>query len=129
MNKNCEFRKGDKCTALKELYCEKEPNKKCGFYRPKQNEMKKHIKIITEMMESLRFSTVDKKPILPTLKVARSAMKRLIPANPSLWCGDDNSLVYDMYDCPNCDNSYKLDHGKHEFCPKCGQALEWEDSE
>ena len=93
--------------------------------------MKEHLKIIDAMMESLKFSTVDRKPILPTLKVAKEAMQRRTPTKPSLWgdgVGDDGELLYDMYDCPNCDTSYELDYAKHKCCPECGQVLDWSDT-
>lgn len=92
--------------------------------------MKEHIKIIDAMMESLKFSTVDRKPILPTLKVAKEAMQRRTSTKPDLWgdgVGDDGELLYDMYNCPNCNTSYELDYQKHKCCPECGQVFDWSD--
>lgn len=52
------------------------------------------------------------------------------PQKPPLW-GDgydtDGQLVYDMYDCPSCDKSYKLDYQKTKRCDNCGQVYDWED--
>jgi len=40
----------------------------------------------------------------------------------------DGAPVYDYANCPSCGYSYEegdKDWGKH-FCPRCGQALNWE---
>lgn len=34
MNENCRFIGKRSCTILKQLYCKKEPNKQCSFYKP-----------------------------------------------------------------------------------------------
>ena len=47
---------------------------------------------------------------------------------PTLW-GDgysDGELVYDMYDCPNCGKHYELYYEKYDYCPNCGQKINWE---
>lgn len=32
-----------------------------------------------------------------------------------------------MYDCPNCEKSYEMDYEKYDYCPNCGQAIDWSD--
>lgn len=47
---------------------------------------------------------------------------------PTLW-GDgysDGVLVYDMYDCPKCGKHYELDYEQYDYCPNCGQKMNWE---
>ena len=49
---------------------------------------------------------------------------------PNIWgdgYDDKGQLIYDMYDCPNCDKTYELDYEKYDYCPKCGQAIDWSD--
>ncbi len=29
-------------------------------------------------------------------------------------------MVYDMYDCPGCGESYEDDYDDYKYCPKCG---------
>ncbi len=61
----------------------------------------------------------------------REARKKQIPKTPYMW-GDgysDGKLVYDMYDCPNCGESYEIDGAKYDFCPNCGQAIDWREKE
>lgn len=49
---------------------------------------------------------------------------------PDLWgdgYGDDGAIIYDMYDCPKCGQSYEIDYEKYDYCPKCGQKMDWSD--
>lgn len=46
---------------------------------------------------------------------------------PTLW-GDgysDGELVYDMYNCPNCGNSFELYYEQTKCCKECGQRFDW----
>lgn len=63
------------------------------------------------------------------LGLALEAMELQVAKKPHIW-GDgyaDGELVYDMYDCPNCDKSYELYYEKYGCCPRCGQKLDWSD--
>lgn len=97
--------------------------------------MKEHIKIIDAMMESLKFSTVDRKPILPTLKVAKEAMSLQIKKKPKYvdtrfrQRGQRYGELVTLercYQCPKC-RMHIFDRTKN--CPDCGQALDWEEVE
>ncbi len=39
----------------------------------------------------------------------------------------DGKPVYDFWECPGCGEQFEIDD-KYNFCPKCGQALEWEEN-
>ena len=57
-----------------------------------------------------------------------SALEKQIPEEPFLsgdgyWNGE---LVYDTWECPNCDKSYELDYEEYDYCPNCGQKIKWE---
>ncbi len=57
----------------------------------------------------------------------REVREKQVPKTPYMW-GDgysDGKLVYDMYDCPNCGESYEIDGEKYDYCPNCGQAIDW----
>lgn len=62
------------------------------------------------------------------LFMGAEALKKQIATKPELW-GDgvdaDMEIIYDMYDCPNCGKSYELDYDEYDYCPKCGQKLDW----
>ena len=88
--------------------------------------MREYIEIIKAMMESFKFSTVDRKPILPTLKLAKTAIEKQIPKKIELWNGQCS--------CPNCNKLFgnystlkTLIHWEMPFCKFCGQALDWSD--
>lgn len=58
------------------------------------------------------------------------------PIEPSMvrYEGDgyaDGEMVYDIARCPNCDYTYEADDliWNEPFCPRCGQALNWEPEE
>ena len=64
-------------------------------------------------------------------KVTIAALEKQIAKKPELW-GDDFScgkLVYDMYNCPNCEVSYEIEFDKYNYCPKCGQRLKWSEED
>lgn len=66
-----------------------------------------------------------------TLQSVLEAREKQIAKKPNLW-GDgyaDGVLVYDMYDCPNCDKHYEVDYEKYDYCPNCGQKLDWQQKE
>lgn len=54
------------------------------------------------------------------------------PKNPRLE-GDgyapDGSFVWDTWFCPNCGSAYEVDCEKYNYCPDCGQKIDWEESE
>ena len=61
--------------------------------------------------------------------VAIEALKKQMPKKPAIW-GDgyaDGMLVYDMWDCPDCEKSYEIDYDHYDHCPDCGQAIDWSD--
>lgn len=43
------------------------------------------------------------------------------------WNGE---MVYDIWICPNCGKEYEIDYdGKYNYCPQCGQHIDWSDYE
>lgn len=62
-----------------------------------------------------------------TVEECRAAMERKKPQPPDIW-GDgydkEGNIIYDMYDCPGCGQSYEIDD-KYKHCPECGQAINW----
>ena len=60
-------------------------------------------------------------------KKCKKAMEKQKANEPYIW-GDgcsDGYPVYDMYDCPGCGKSYEIDGEKYDYCPNCGQAIDW----
>lgn len=40
---------------------------------------------------------------------------------------DSGNLIYDTWICPNCGDKYEIDYEIHQYCPMCGQKLDWSD--
>ena len=60
--------------------------------------------------------------------LAIDALEKQIPKSPD-YEGDgyaDGELVYDTWVCPNCGRYYDVDFDDYEYCPQCGQAIDWE---
>lgn len=58
-----------------------------------------------------------------------SIVKKEIPMKPKLFmCDgyDEDEAVYDAWDCPYCGTHYQMIFDKHDYCPKCGQRIDWE---
>lgn len=61
-----------------------------------------------------------------TVKECMAAVEKQKAREPDIWGdGYDNegNMVYDMYDCPNCGESYEIEGSNYNHCPNCGQAL------
>lgn len=62
-----------------------------------------------------------------TVEECRKAREKEKPKTPDIW-GDgydkEGNIIYDMYDCPGCGQSYEIDD-KYKYCPECGQAINW----
>lgn len=59
--------------------------------------------------------------------IEKLIIEKQIPKKP-IFQGDgyyDGELVYDTWFCPNCDTAYEVDVDEYNYCPHCGQALDW----
>ena len=65
---------------------------------------------------------------IAVLDMAISALEKQIPKEPA--------VMIDTWICPRCNNGIEyqfllgdnvLFHGFHDFCPKCGQKICWEE--
>lgn len=63
---------------------------------------------------------------------ALEALDRQIPKKPDFegveydYLGD---IIYDTWVCPCCEERYEVDYDNYKYCPNCGQALDWSDTE
>ncbi len=67
-----------------------------------------------------------------TFKRVIEAREKQIAKKPT-YEGDgyapDGTLVYDTWICPCCDKRYEVDYDDYDYCPNCGQKLDWSDEE
>lgn len=65
-------------------------------------------------------------------EMAIEALEKQIPKKPDIE-GDgydpDGNLVYDTWICPACGVSYEIDYDEYDYCPSCGQAIDWSDED
>lgn len=59
--------------------------------------------------------------------LAIDALKKQDPMIPDVW-GDgyaDGEPVIDMWNCPSCGTTYEIEGEQHDYCPNCGQKIDW----
>ncbi len=71
---------------------------------------------------------IQKYRTIGTVEECREAMERQIPKKP-MYEGDgyddSGNLIYDTWICPNCEKDHEVDYDDYDFCPNCGQAIDW----
>ena len=64
--------------------------------------------------------------------MAIKALEKQIPKKPT-YDGDgyapDGTFVWDEWLCPCCRSRYEIDYDEYDFCPNCGQAIDWSEKE
>lgn len=85
----------------------------------------KHYTCAAEALKEIK-----KYRAIGTVEECREAREKQTKKTPNIW-GDghdsEGKIIYDMYDCPNCDKSYEIDYSDYDYCPNCGQAIDWSD--
>lgn len=65
-------------------------------------------------------------------KLAIEALGKQIAKRPT-YEGDgydpEGELIYDTWRCPNCDKAYEVDYDEYDYCPNCGQRIDWSDED
>lgn len=83
---------------------------------------------ITDKNNDCKFTEDDYK----ANEMAIRALEKQIPKKPT-YEGDgyapDGTLIYDTWICSCCDKRYEVDYDDYDYCPNCGQKLDWSDEE
>ena len=62
--------------------------------------------------------------------IAIQALGKQIPKKPT-YEGDgyspDGKFVLDEWICPCCETRYEVDYDEYDYCPHCGQKIDWSD--
>ena len=90
----------------------------CGIYDMEDTA----IKALEEVQSYRQIGTVEE---------FREAVEKQTAKKPD-YEGDgysDGQLVYDTWICPCCGQHYEVDCDRYDYCPNCGQKLDWSDEE
>lgn len=94
-------------------------------------EIREVIKFLKERIETAN-DHPELKEYGKALRVAVKALEKQIAKKPT-YEGDgyapDGTFVYDTWICPCCDERYEVDYDDYDYCPNCGQKLDWSDEE
>ena len=67
---------------------------------------------------------------LKNMEMIVQTLEKQIPKKPT-YEGDgyapDGTFVWDEWLCPCCGARYEVDYDDYDFCPHCGQKLDWSD--
>lgn len=67
-----------------------------------------------------------------TSEMAIKALEKQVAKKPSFE-GDgydhDGNLVYDTWICPCCEKHYEVDYEEYDYCPSCGQRIDWSEEQ
>ena len=62
------------------------------------------------------------------MKAASGTYRKEKAERPDVY-GDgydpDGNMIYDAWDCPRCGTSYEIDYDHYDYCPNCGQKIDW----
>ena len=70
--------------------------------------------------------------VLPKSDIGKcviNALEKQIPKKPTLEADgySDGQLIYDTWICPYCEKRYETEYDNYDYCPNCGQAIDWSD--
>ena len=109
--------------AIKELETSIDLAKMCTQNYERKNEIQGYemaIKALEEVQQYRQIGTVEE---------CRKAVEKQIAKKPD-YEGDgfsDGQLVYDTWICPCCGQHYEVDYDRYDYCPNCGQRIDWRD--
>ena len=92
-----------------------------------ESEAKKEFKERLELIEKCYSGEVE--DYKQALELGVKALEKQIPKKP-VYEGDgysDGHLVYDTWICPLCEKRYEVDYDDYDYCPNCGQKIDWSD--
>ena len=67
---------------------------------------------------------------IESIEIAIQSLEKQIPKKPT-YEGDgyapDGTFVWDEWLCPCCGKRYEVDYDDYDYCPNCGQKIDWSD--
>lgn len=99
-----------------------EPNVSPLIYKGREEKANTILVMVEELKQYRAIGTPEE---------CRAAVEKQTARRPD-YEGDgyaDGHLVYDTWICPCCGKHYEVDYDNYNYCPDCGQKLDWSDEE
>lgn len=109
-------------TVTLDHIAKEEPNVSPLIYKGREEKADTILKMIEELRQYRAIGTPEE---------CRAAVEKQTAKKPD-YEGDgyaDGHLVYDTWICPCCGKHYEVDYDNYNYCPDCGQKLDWSDEE
>ena len=95
-----------------------EPNVSPLVYKGREEKANTILAMVGELQRYRAIGTPEE---------CRAAVKKQTAKKPD-YEGDgysDGHLVYDTWICPCCGKHFEVDYDDYDYCPECGQKLDW----
>lgn len=111
--------------AIKELETSIDLAKMCTQNYERKNEIQGYEMAINALEEVQKYRQIG------SVEECSEAVEKQTAKRPD-YEGDgfsDGQLVYDTWICPCCGKHYEVDCDRYDYCPNCGQHIDWGDEE
>jgi hypothetical protein len=109
-------------TVTLDHIAKEEPNVSPLVYKGREEKSNTILVMVEELKQYRTIGTPEE---------CRAAVEKQTARRPD-YEGDgyaDGHLVYDTWICPCCGKHYEVDYDNYNYCPDCGQKLDWSDEE
>lgn len=109
-------------TVTLDHIAKEEPNVSPLVYKGREEKANTILVMVEELKQYRAIGTPEE---------CRAAVEKEAAKKPD-YEGDgysDGHLVYDTWICPCCGKHYEVDYDDYDFCPECGQCIDWSEEE
>ena len=96
----------------------------------KTKNLAEDYKIVLNEAKAMKCSKIGALYNIPlkSMELIVQALEKQIPKKPT-YEGDgyapDSTFVWDEWLCPCCGERYEVDYDDYDYCPNCGQKIDW----
>lgn len=94
------------------------------------NELKKRKFTLSDFGNYMQFEDecVKKNFTFKSLIEAREKQELKKPIYEGDGYDPEGNIIFDEWLCPCCGTRYEVDYDEYDFCPNCGQKIDWSDA-